>query len=44
MINPYSSVGISKDKYLQIPLVPEPTSLGLIAVGILGWAARRRSR
>jgi len=44
VINPYSSVGISKDKYLQVPLVPEPTCLGLLAVGLLGWAAHRRSR
>jgi hypothetical protein len=40
-INPFSSVGISKDKYVTIP---EPCSLGLFALGFVGFLFRRRKR
>jgi len=42
-IAPGSSVGISKDKYLQVP-IPEPSVLGLAAIGLLTWTLRRRVR
>lgn len=37
-----SSVGISKDKFIFITNVPEPTSVALISVGMLAIALRRR--
>jgi len=40
-VAPFSSTGISKDKFLQ---VPEPSVVGLFAFGLLGWALRRRNR
>jgi len=40
-IAPGGSVGITKDKFLQIP---EPSMLSLLAAGLLGWTLRRRSR
>ena len=41
-----SSVGISKDKYLQIQPIPEPSTAalaGFVALGALLWRARKRS-
>jgi len=40
-INPGSSVGITKDKYLQ---VPEPSVLGLLSVGLLALGLKRRGK
>jgi hypothetical protein len=36
------SVLISKDKYLTSTAIPEPSALGLVAVGLLGWIVRAR--
>jgi hypothetical protein len=43
-LNPGDELDISKDKGLQVALVPEPTSMALIALGIgaLGLARRRQ--
>ena len=41
-INPFSTVGISKDKRLQILNIPEPTTFALGALGILGFVMRKR--
>src|SRR5262249_15449700 len=43
-INPGSSVGISKDKYLHITNVPEPAAAVLVGFGVLAVMLRRRSR
>ena len=43
-IAPFSSVGISKDKYLQIPTVPEPSALAFISGGLLALIIQRRAR
>jgi hypothetical protein len=42
-INPFSSTGISKDKYLHWEPVPEPSTAALIAVGLFGarWLRRK---
>lgn len=37
-----SSVGISKDKYLSIGTVPEPSVLALISLGLLAFGVQRR--
>jgi hypothetical protein len=44
-LNPGGEFDISKDKGLQVTVVPEPTSMALIALGIgaLGLARRRHS-
>jgi hypothetical protein len=43
IIAPGSSVGISKDKYLQVIPIPEPSGLALVALcGLAGWALKRR--
>ncbi len=44
LIPAYSSLGISKDKLLQVALIPEPTSLTLAALGAVGLMIRRKSR
>ena len=44
IIAPGSSVGISKDKYLQVIPIPEPSALALVAVGGLAGLALRRAR
>jgi hypothetical protein len=41
-IAPGSSVGISKDKFIQTQPVPEPTALALICAGLMLHALRRR--
>jgi len=43
-LNPGDELDISKDKGLQVTIVPEPTSMALIALGIgaLGLARRRQ--
>jgi len=41
-IAPGSSVGISKDKYLHILAIPEPSALALLAVGGAALILRRR--
>jgi hypothetical protein len=43
-LNPGDEFDISKDKGLQVMVVPEPTSMALIALGIgaLGLARRRQ--
>jgi|ERR1051325_1044843 hypothetical protein len=41
-IDPFSSKGISKDKYIQI--TPEPSSFGLLALGFFGFLLRRRKQ
>jgi PEP-CTERM motif-containing protein len=41
-IAPGSSVGISKDKYLSIGVVPEPSVLALISLGLIAFGLRRR--
>jgi hypothetical protein len=43
-INPFSSVGITKDKYVQVQVVPEPSALALGSLAIAGWLLRRRAR
>lgn len=47
LLAPGQSFIISKDKHLQVlindPNIPEPSSLGLIAVGLLACARRRRA-
>ena len=40
-IAPFSSTGIAKDKFLQ---VPEPSALALLTVGLLAWSFRRSRR
>jgi len=37
-----SSVGITKDKYIQITQIPEPSLLALLSLGIVGFAMRKR--
>ncbi len=39
-----SSLGISKAKALHLNLIPEPTTLALTALGIVGLALRRKPR
>lgn len=34
---------ISKDKYIRVPPVPEPSAVALVGFGLLGWLLRRRS-
>ncbi|HSU57056.1 MAG TPA: PEP-CTERM sorting domain-containing protein [Candidatus Dormibacteraeota bacterium] len=41
-INPGGSATISKDKYLDIVIIPEPSSLALVGLGIAGLAFRKR--
>ena len=38
------SVGISKDKSLQLVLVPEPSTLALAGIGVIGLVLRRKNR
>lgn len=33
---------ISKDKYIRVPAVPEPSVLALVFCGLFGWAIQRR--
>ena len=41
-IAPGSSALISKDKYIQLQPIPEPSSLALISLGLAGWLIKRR--
>jgi hypothetical protein len=41
-IAPGGSALISKDKYLQVTIVPEPSALALISLAVMGLAVRRR--
>ena len=41
-INPGESAIISKDKYLEITIVPEPSTVGLFALGVGAFLLRRR--
>jgi hypothetical protein len=40
-IAPGGSALISKDKYLSVTIVPEPATLGLVALGLVAFALRR---
>ncbi len=37
------SVIISKDKYLQVPVIPEPTTFALVSLGLAALLVRRRA-
>lgn len=41
-INPGATALISKDKYLQVTITPEPSALALGVLGLAAWALRRR--
>jgi len=41
-IQPGSSVGISKDKYVHWEPIPEPSAIALISLGLIGRALRKR--
>jgi hypothetical protein len=43
-IVPYGTAIISKDKYLQVVLVPEPSTLALVSLGLLAGTILRRRR
>jgi hypothetical protein len=43
IIAPGSSIGITKDKFLQVQ-VPEPSAMALVCIGLLGLALRRRNQ
>jgi hypothetical protein len=43
-IAPGASVLISKDKYLQVTVIPEPSALALISLGAVAFALRNRRR
>jgi hypothetical protein len=38
----YGSVGISKDKILQLAAIPEPSAVALFSLGLVGYALRKR--
>jgi hypothetical protein len=42
LLAPGASAIISKDKYLQVQIVPEPSVLALLGVAVLGCAVRQR--
>jgi hypothetical protein len=42
IINPGLSATISKDKYLDIVIVPEPSTLALVGLGLTGFLLRKR--
>jgi len=44
VINPGTSAVISKDKYLQVQVVPEPSAIALVSLGLAAFALRRRSQ
>jgi hypothetical protein len=39
-----SSLGISKDKLVHVALIPEPSSLALVGLGVVGLIFRRKNR
>jgi hypothetical protein len=41
-IPPESSVGITKDKYLQLIGIPEPSFFAFLSLGLVGFALRKR--